>query len=352
MSLDDLTYISNVDRSNMLKLVLEFPQQILGGVEIASKLEIPSSYADVSKILATGMGGSGIPGDYLKASLKHAINVPFAVNKDYTLPRFVDAETLVLAISYSGTTEETIAAFHAARKVGAKIIGITSGATLGDLCKKYAVPCVLVPAGRQSRASFGYLFSSALVLLQRLGFIPDMRTHIEEAVDVLKRMTTELRPEIPTSKNIAKSVAVKLVGKMPFIYGVRDYNVVALRWRQQFNENSKIVASNEAFPELDHNEIVAFDSSDESYKMYEMILLRQEGEDPRIARRIELSKSIFRSQKVSFTELWSRGSGVLAKLLSLTYIGDLVSVYLAVARGTDPTPVETIKRIREVMSED
>ncbi len=353
MNLDNLEQYSEIDKSNMMRLILDFPEQVLEGIEIADRLEIPGDFDGFSEILITGMGGSGIPGDFLRVYLRQDLRVPLIVNKEYTVPRFVSKKTLVFAVSYSGTTEETIAAFHATRKAGAKMIGVTSGATLGHLCKEYNVPCVLAPTNRQTRTSFGYLFSSILIILQRLGFVPDKKTEIEETINVLKQIREELEPEVPTRKNIAKKIALKLVGKIPFIYGVRDdTDVVALRWRQQFNENSKTIASSEAFPELDHNETVAFDTPRRNYDMYEMLLLRKKNESPKIRKRIELSKSIFKLRRIHFTEIWSKGVSSLAKLLSLSYTGDFTSIYLAIANGVDPTPVKTIKRIRDALAHD
>lgn len=352
-NLDDLEYIRSIDKSNMIGLIQDYPAQISLGIDVAEKLEIPKGYNNFSKIVATGMGGSGIPGDYLRVLLKDELDIPFVGNKQYELPRFVDKDTLVLAISYSGTTEETIAAFHYARKAGAKIIGLTSGATLGELCKQYDVPCMIVPAGRQTRTSFGYLISAAMMVLQQLKITSNKQVQLEKSIETLKQMKEELKPDVPANKNNAKSIALGLHERIPIVYGVRDFtDAVALRWKQEFNENSKLFAGYDSFPELNHNELVAFDSPLVKQGLYKTILLRHEGETPKITKRMELTKKILTQRKLDFIEVFSRGQSPTEKLLSLTYIGDIMSVYLAVARGVDPTPVGTISSIREIMSKE
>ena len=337
----------------MISLIQDYPEQLLQGIAIAKKLEIPSSYKKFKNIVATGMGGSGIPGDYLRVLLKDELDIPFVGNKQYDLPRFVDKDTLVLAISYSGTTEETIAAFHNARKVGAKIIGLTSGATLGALCKEYNVPCMLVPAGRQTENIFWFSNFRSIDGSSTLKITSNKQVQLEKSSETLKQMKEDLKPEVPANKNTAKSIALGLLERIPIVYGVRDFtDAVALRWKQEFNENSKLFAGYDSFPELNHNELVAFDSTLVKQGLYKTILLRHEGETPKIAKRMELSKKILTQRKLDFIEVFSRGQSPTEKLLSLTYIGDIISVYLAAARGVDPTPVGTISSIREIMSKE
>ena len=343
MNLDNFEKFGRIDRSNMMEVVLDFPREIAEAVEIGSRLDIPTEYKRFSRILIAGMGGSAIPGDFLKALLWDELPVPLVVNRGYTTPRFVDGDTLVFAISYSGDTEETLAAFRGAREAGAKLITVTSGGQLLQLSKELGIPCLRVPGGRQTRASFGYLSFPLLTALQRMGVIGDKTKDVEETIQVVEKMRRELAPSVATAQNAAKALALKLSGKFALIFGTHAHtDVVALRWKQQLNENSKAPARYEVFPELNHNEIVAWDSPWFMPAQTEAVFLRDERESSRIQKRIEVTREFLGSRGVSLTEVWSQGNSSLARLISLSYFSNFVSLYLALLDDVDPTPVEPI----------
>jgi glucose/mannose-6-phosphate isomerase len=351
MDLDEVERFCEVDRSDMMRLVLDFPEEIIEAVDIGNRFSIPEEYNRFSKILVTGMGGSAVPGDFLRSLLWEELPVPLVVNRDYSFPRFADSDTLAFAISYSGATEETIAAFRAAKEAGVKIVGITSGAELLLLCRKFNIPYLLVPGGRQTRASFGYLLFSILKVLEKIGIIRDRTEEVQETVQVIKKMREEIGPGAPSSQNSAKSLAVKLFGKFPVIFGTRGYSdIVALRWKQQFNENSKILARCEAFPELNHNEIVAWGLPGIMHEQGQVIFLRDEQEPPRIRKRIEVTREFLNLHGIDIAEVWSCGRSPLARALSLSYFGDFVSLYLAILKEVDPTPTEAIAFIKQKMA--
>ncbi len=349
MDLDKVEMFSQIDKSNMMGLVLGLPEEILEAVEIGFRFDLPEGYKRYSKILVTGMGGSGIPGDFLTSLLLKELSVPLVVNKDYSIPHFTDKDTLVFAISYSGMTEETIAAFQAARRVGAKIIGVTSGGELLLLCQDEGIPYIKMPQGRQTRASFGYLLFSVLIALQRLDAITDKTKDIQETVQVVRKMPLEIGPSVAMAQNPAKSLASMLYGKFAVLFGSHAYtDVVASRWKQQLNENSKFLARCDTFPELNHNEIVGWESPELTQN--EVVFLRDDKEPPRIKRRIEVTKEFLKSRQASVTEVWSQGDSVLARLLSLSYLGDFVSLYLAILNEVDPTPTEAIVYLKQKMA--
>jgi glucose/mannose-6-phosphate isomerase len=350
MDLDKVERFCEVDRSDMMRLVLDFSEEIIQAVDIGNRFDIPEGYNRFSKILVTGMGGSAIPGDFLKSLLWEELPVPLVVNKGYSIPRFADSDTLTFAISYSGATEETIAAFRVAKEAGVKIIGITSGGELLLLCREFGVPYLLVPGGRQTRTSFGYLLFSILKVLERIGITRDRTKEVQETVQVIKKMSEEIGPRVPSSQNSAKALTAKLLGRFPVIFGSRGCNdIVALRWKQQFNENSKVLARCEAFPELDHNEVVAWSLPGIMCEQGEVIFLRDEQEPPRIRKRIEVTRELLDLHGINIAEVWSRGHSALARLLSLSYFGDFVSLYLAILKEVDPTPTEAIAFIKEKM---
>jgi glucose/mannose-6-phosphate isomerase len=345
MNIDSMEMFSQIDRSDMVKFVLGLPGEIYEAVDIGNSFEIPRGYKQGSDILVTGMGGSGIPGDFLKALLSKELPVPLIVNKDYSVPRFTDKNTLVFAISYSGNTEETIAALKAANEVNARIIGITSGGKLLKLCQDAGTPFIQIPRGRQTRASFGYLLFSILTVLQRLDIVAD------KTIDVVRKVRQEIGPSVATASNAAKSLALKLSGKSVVIYGTHNHtDVAALRWKQQLNENSKMPARYEALPELNHNEIVAWDSPGATHEQMEVVFLRDEQELPQIKRRIEVTREFLDSRGISTTEVWSQGRSLLARLISLSYFSDFMSLYLALLNDVDPTPIEAIAYFKQKLA--
>ena len=347
--LDDLDVLA-IDRSGMLGLLLDLPEQLHTGERLGQQADLPSA-ADIRAIVVTGLGGSSISGDLLRSYLHAVCPVPMLVNRHYSLPAFVGSDTLVCAISYSGNTEETLGAFEEARARGAQLLAVTSGGQLAQMAGQAHVPCVQVPGGMPPRATLGYLFTPVLVVLARLGFIPDQKAPLAEAVEVLRELGAQFRPGVETFRNLPKALARDLGGRLPVIYGTQDFSdVVAYRWRTQFNENSKVLASHQAFPELNHNEVVGWQGPLAEALDVWVVLLRDTQEMGRVARQIEITKAFLRERAAGMTEVWPQGDSRLARLLSLLYTGDFTSYYLALLRGVDPKPVEAIDRLKDQLA--
>jgi glucose/mannose-6-phosphate isomerase len=346
IDLDDLEVLQ-VDRSGVLDLLLDLPTQLQTGERLGQSVDLPPA-ADVRSILVTGLGGSSISGDLLRSYLHAECRIPILVNRHYSLPAFVGPETLVCAVSYSGNTEETLSAFGEARARGAKLLAVTSGGQLAQLAEDWCVPCVRVRGGLPPRTTLGYLLSPMLVILARLGLIADQREPLAETVEGLRELGAQYRPGIETFRNLPKALARDLQGKLPVIYGVQDFSdVVAYRWRTQFNENSKVLASHQAFPELNHNEVVGWQVPLSNALEVWVVLLRDHQELGRIAQQIDITKAFLQERATGITEVWSQGHSRLARLFSLLYTGDFTSYYLALLRGVDPKPVEAIDRLKD-----
>ncbi len=351
MNLDDLRIIKEIDKSNMLQILLDFPQQWKEAKEIAHQFSFPQ-YKGLNKIVVTGLGGSAIGGDLLRASLGGEIKVPIFVNRNYSLPAFVDEGTLLFAVSYSGNTEETISAYQKAIERRAKVIAITSGGKLRDLCQSDGVPVILIPAGMPPRTAIGYLFLPMLAALAETGLIEDKTEEIEETISLLGELRKGWEPSSPSSGNQAKQLAQRLPGKLILIYGSSDHlEGVCLRWKTQINENSKSLAYTVAFPELNHNEIVGWEGMEELRSKIKVIILRDKGDQDRIKSRIEITKSVISARPNEIEEVWSQGHSTLARLFSLIYLGDWVSFYLAILQGVDPTPVKPIDLLKKRLAE-
>jgi glucose/mannose-6-phosphate isomerase len=346
VDLDDLDVL-RVDRSGMLDFLLDLPEQLQVGERLGQSADLPSA-TDVRAIVVTGLGGSSISGDLLRSYVHAECHVPLMVNRHYSLPAFVGPETLVCAVSFSGNTEETLSAFGEARARGAWLLAVTSGGQLAEMADEWRIPCVRVPEGLPPRTTLGYLFTPMLVTLARLGLIADQSAPLAEAIEVLRELGAQYRPGIETFRNLPKALAKDLDGKFPVIYGVQDLSdVIAYRWRTQFNENSKMLASHQAFPELNHNEVVGWQGPLAGALEPWVVLLRDSQELGRVALQIDITKAFLQERAAGLTEVWSQGHSRLARLFSLLYTGDFTSYYLALIRGVDPKPVEAIDRLKD-----
>jgi len=351
INLDDMGLIKRLDPSDMLGLVENLPQQCEEAVEIAGKFNLNRKYLDgfiPANIIITGLGGSAIGGDFLRTYLVNESKVPILINRYYHLPEFVNKNTFVIAVSYSGNTEETLSAYQEAKKKGAKIVCLTSGGKLAGYCKSDGIPFVLIPGGLPPRASFGYQQIGLTGILEKAGIIKNKKTEIKEMISVLKSISAEMRRDVPLEKNPAKKMAVQLYGKIPVIYGSQDLtDAVALRWKCQFNENSKSFAFNNVFPELNHNEIVGWEMPKELLKNFVVILLRDKGEHPQVKKRFEITRELLGGIACATEEVWTRGNSLFARIFSSIHTGDFVSVYLAFLNEQNPTPVKRIEELKK-----
>ncbi|MDI6771696.1 MAG: bifunctional phosphoglucose/phosphomannose isomerase [bacterium] len=345
MVLDDRKEIVRLDPGGMLGLVQRLGTMTTDGWEAASDLALPP--VSPSAVIVGGMGGSGIGGDLLRALLAPTAALPVVVVKDYRLPAFVGRDTLVFACSYSGDTEETLAAYQEAHASGAAIVAVTSGGALADHAAASGHPVVRVPPGLPPRAALPYMLMPLLRITGRLGIGGVTDSEVREAAALLDGLVVRWGPEAPSGVNPAKSLAAALEGALPVVYASSSlFEPVAQRWKTQLNENSKVFACWNAFPELNHNETVGWEGVRGGHPRLHAVLLRDRDEGARNALRVEITRELLARRADGVTEVWSQGNGLLARLLSLVLLGDLVSVYLAVLTRVDPTPVEIIAEIK------
>lgn len=353
IDLSNAQAIKDNDPGKMLEALWNLPEQCTEALDIARRVSVPADYSSVSNIVVTGLGGSAIGGDFLRLFAGDKLKVPVIVNRDYTLPNFVNHNTMLFAVSYSGNTEETLNAYSQAHEKGAKIVALTNGGKLKELAEKDGYPVIVVPAGISPRAATGYLLLPTLAVLESLKLIDNLPSETGELIAVLKGLREKLGPDVPVKENIAKQIADKLYRKIPVIWAASgNTEVVATRWKGQINENAKAAAYWNVFPELNHNEIVGFEEPLEKLKDLEVIILRDKKDHPRVQLRMDISKDIIRETVSGITEVWSQGEGQLARMFSLTYMGDFVSVYLAALYGIDPTPVRNIDFLKNKLAQN
>jgi glucose/mannose-6-phosphate isomerase len=292
------------------------------------------------------MGGSAIGGEILQNWLRDELPIPIQVCNDYTLPAYAKRDTLFFANSYSGNTEETLSAFVGAIRRKCVAITITSGGHLLSLSKELQVPYVSIPRQLPPRAALPYLFFPLPVLMERMKVLPSVEKNLQEAIQVLGKVSEENAPEIPTEDNPAKQLALELMETIPLIYGFKQYRSVAHRLKTQFNENSKVPSKYDIFPELNHNETVGWEAPELLTKNHSIILIRDPDEPPEIRQRIEITKSLVLHKAKKVLKIYARGEGKLAKMFSVLCVGDFTSVYLAILQGVDPTPVKIIDEVK------
>ena len=330
----------------MLSFCVNAAKHYQKAAKIAEKTSL--KYSKPTNIIVAGMGGSGIGGELLKDWARDKAPVPIVVSRDYSLPAYANEQSLVLIVSYSGETEESLSAFLDATKKKCMMHCISSGGSLLEFAEKLGVPYLRVPSGMPPRASLPYLFVPLPKSLEKAGVVSGVSGELSEAIRLLERVSGENAPEKPVKDNFAKTLAVGINGSVPEVYGFGFYRSVAQRFKQQFNENSKVPSKWEFFSELNHNEIVGWEKAEELAKCFSTIFIRDKSEPNEIRSRIETTKTLVPSSSKMF-EVWSRGKSSLARMLSTVCIGDFTSVYLAILRGVDPTPVENINLLKEKM---
>ena len=342
--LDNLDTIKRIDKRDMLSFCVEAPQHCRKAIKLAKAVSV--SHSKPKTIIVAGMGGSAIGGELLKDWTKNKISIPIEVCREYSLPAYASKETLVFVVSYSGETEEALSMFLDAVKKGCMIFCISSGGKLIEFAEKLRLSYLQVPFGMPPRAALPYLFLPMSIILEKIGLISNISSEFYEAIEILKRIAEENSPEKSLNENLSKTLALNINDTIPVVYGFEIYRAVAQRYKQQFNENSKIPAKWEFFPELNHNEIVGWEAAKKLARAFSIILIRDRDEAEEIRQRIEATKELIGKESKIF-EVWGVGKSRLAKMFSAIYIGDFASVYLAILRGTDPTPVKTITLLKD-----
>jgi glucose/mannose-6-phosphate isomerase len=348
--LDDTKKISAIDKSGMLNFSINATIHYRKAAQIAEKIKV--DYPKPDNIVVAGLGGSAIGGDLLKDWAKNQLAVPIEVSREYKLPAYANKKTLVFITSYSGDTEETLSSFLDALKRKCMIFCISSGGSLLKYAEKHKVPYLQVPSGMPPRAALPYMFVPLLIYMEKAKLVKGVKEELSEALDLLENISKDNSPEKPTMENFAKNLAQNIGEATPVVYGFGFYRSVAQRSKQQFNENSKLAAKWEFFPELDHNEIVGWEGRGEQSKWFSIIFIRDSDEPVEIESRIETTKQIMERAGLMMFDLEVQGKSTLAKMLSTIVVGDFVSIYLAVLRGVDPTPVKTINILKDTLKQN
>ncbi|MFX0101947.1 MAG: bifunctional phosphoglucose/phosphomannose isomerase [Candidatus Hodarchaeota archaeon] len=359
--LDDAGKVSALDPQGMLKIVEEstrFMKWCIDTLETKDETRIEGTIKDFIKdkdirgVFIVGMGGSAISGDVAHDWLKDCVKIPILVIRGYELPAYIDGDWVGIFLSYSGNTEETLSTFASAKSRGISGIGITSGGLLEQFLGKTGEPCIKVPGGYQPRAAMLYLFTSLAITLAHFNLCDTdtLLEEIRESLDVLMELSKQHAMDVPMKDNEMKQVASILHGSTILVYGFDHLISVARRFKGQVNENGKNPSYYDFFPELNHNETVGWEIEKELASHFSCVFLRDPTSETEPVRvRIEYTQELIAKKASAVIELHAKGTSRLAKMLSLIYMADFISVYLALLNGKDPTPVNYIQGLKDVL---
>jgi len=350
VDLDNASVYRQFDKSGMLNHLHGFPEQCQKAWEKVLKFELPREYTKISNVVIVGMGGSAIGGDITRRLALAESKVPVRVHRDYGLPAFVDASTLVIASSYSGNTEETLSAFTESLGTRSKKLVITSGGKLKHLAENEGIPVFVVDYQAPPRAAFPHSFIPLVGIFQKLGLLRDKSADLQEALVILNKLSKDFLETMPLASNPAKQLAAKLWGHLAVVYGAEMLSEVARRWKTQFNENSKAWAFFESLPELNHNAVAGYEFPPEAKERIFVLLLRSSSLHPRSLLRYEATAKLLAEAGIAYEFAEAKGESALAQVMSLVLLGDYSSFYLAMLNEVDPTSIDAINFIKNYLT--
>jgi glucose/mannose-6-phosphate isomerase len=346
--LDDTAAMARADPEGMLGHVAEFSTQLGEGWRISRELELP--WGRPRAVALLGMGGSAIGGDLVKGIWSDRISVPMEVVRGYDLPAWVDTDTLVIASSRSGDTEETLSALTTALERRCPVVVVSSGGAMRNVAQAARLPLATFPRRGSPRSSLGWSLAIVAGVLQQAGVLELDEAEIEAGIASGTAMAARCAPAVPTADNPAKQLAWSLLDRCVLVAGSGFLAPVARRWKTQLNENSKATAAFEELPEATHNTVVGFEQPESLRDHLAVVVLSGALEHPRSALRAKLTADLVGSVHIWHTVVEASGEGKLGQALGAIVMGDYASVYLAFMYGVDPSPIDAIAHIKEQLA--
>lgn len=349
MNLDDIARFTELDTQNMLAHVDGLPDQLQAAWELGQRQTLPA-WPGIRQVVVAGMGGSAIGADLVSAYAAPLGSAPVIVHRDYGLPAWVNGpQTLVIASSHSGNTEETLTAFEAALTRGCRCLAFATGGKLKQAAAQAGVHTWLFEHHGQPRAAVGFSFGLLLAALARLALIPDPGAELQDALSAMRLQQTGLRAQVPAAQNLAKRIAGQLVGRWVIVFGTDVLAPVARRWKGQISEVAKAWAQFEFLPEADHNTLAGTLQPEAMLPQTAALFLCSPSDHPRNRLRSELTRQALMLEGMNTDLVDAQGETRLAHLWTCLHLGDYVSYYLAMAYGFDPTPIENIERFKKAL---
>ncbi|MDX6721334.1 MAG: glucose/mannose-6-phosphate isomerase [Solirubrobacteraceae bacterium] len=341
--------ISAVDSCDLLADIVGLPEHVRDAKWKVESAQL-TPWDSPGGLIVAGMGGSGIGGLLARAMLGDHASRPILAARTYGLPSWTTPDTTVLCASYSGNTEETLACYEAAGALGARRVAVTGGGRLAELARADGVPVIPVAGGFQPRAAVAYMTVAALEVAGLCGAGPRMGSELDVAAEHLEHLVVEWGADGPEDSE-SKTLARGLADSVAVIAGSGLTQPIAYRWKTQINENAKVPAFTHELPELDHNEIVGWQSAS-TLGRFAAVFLDDADTHPRVQKRIALTRELVADQATATFVVASRGVTAVERVFSLVLLGDLVSLYMAVLRGVDPTPVDVIEMLKGRLASD
>ncbi len=342
--LDDINILNQRDPGGALQIASEQYKQANFDAPIVNK---EHDNRVIKNVVVAGMGGSALAALLVKTWLKKEINVPFEVIRNYDLPAYVDSNTLLIASSYSGNTEETLSCLEQAELKGAQVGILAAGGKLIDFANIKNIAYIQLPGGMQPRMAVIYNLCALIKLFSNFGIVSiDKINDISSSADWLVEETSRWSSDIPTANNYAKQLAVQAVGKTAVFYGGTLTAPVAYKWKISWNENAKNVAFWNEFPEFNHNEFLGWTSHpvEKPFAVFDII---SNFEHPQIIKRFDVSDRLLSGLRPKSTVVNLKGDSLIKQLLWGSILADYVSIYLAILNGVDPVPVVLIEKLKK-----
>ena len=321
----------------MKELIEDFTKHITESIDLSESTNLSPFEGNVNNVLICGLGGSGIGGSIISQVISSDANCPITINKDYKIPAFVNKNTLVLCCSYSGNTEESLEMLVQAEEKNAIIACVTSGGKLAEIAQTKNYNHIIIPGGHPPRAAFGLAFPPLFFILNHYNVIS------ENYVSQFNNTVSTIDANEENIISEAKLITEKLMNKIPVIYADANYEGVAVRFRQQINENSKMLCWHHVIPEMNHNELVGWTKKNDDLAV---VIFRNEDDYFRTQKRMEINKTVFEKYTSTIIEIYSKGNSQLEKAMYLLHLGDWVSFLLAEKKGIDVTEVDVITYLK------
>jgi glucose/mannose-6-phosphate isomerase len=325
----------NLDKSNLKQIIIDYPNQLEIGAQFAKEINLELKEKP-SNLVVCGMGGSALPGDFLKAYLKNiGVKLPVYVSLDYSLPHETNQNSLIFISSWSGNTEETVACFEEALRRKLDIVAFSESGKVEEIANKNKVAQVKYKIdfpNFQPRYGTTYAFTAMNQVLTNLG--------LSDRIDFLPKIDS-LQKE-----NYGKTIAQKAKNKIPIIYSSEDFGFLAKTWKIKINENSKLPAFWNVFPALNHNEMVGFSKPPHQYFV---LILKDSSDNPSTKKRMDLTAELYKKRGLEVEMIEIEGATFLEKLLNTSVLGDWISYYLALENNQDPTPVDMVEEFKKLL---
>ena len=314
-----------------------FTNHLTDAISIANNTTLPPCNKEIRNVLICGLGGSGIGGTIVADIVSPKVNIPIVATKDYSIPDFVNEHTLVIANSYSGNTEETLFALEKCQAKGAEIAVITSGGKLKTIAEENNYTKIIIPGNQPPRAMFGYAFTELFFMLNHYNLIDDsFKSDFEKAIALLDTEKSDIQKQ-------AMDLAKKIYKQTPVIYVANGFEGVAVRFRQQINENSKMLCWHHVVPEMNHNELLGWRTNVDDLAV---VYFRNKCDYERNQIRMDINKKVISKYTDNISEIWSKGDSVIENSLYHINLGDWVSWYLSEMNNVDAIEIDVINFLK------